>query len=317
MTSRILVTGGAGYIGSVLVPMLLSQGHTVLVLDNLMYGQTTLLDCFAFPDRFSFIKGDTRDDKLLDKIFKDFEPEYVFPLAAIVGAPACDNDPLTSMTVNVDGTIKVCYRQTGSSTPKVIFPNTNSGYGIGTEGIDCTEESPLRPISLYGRQKVEAEKSVLKRGDSIVLRLATVFGISPRMRLDLLVNDFVYRAVNDKYLILFEGHAKRNYIHIRDVARAFMHCMENFEVMKNQVYNLGLSDANLSKLELCEEIKKQITSFCFFEADIGEDPDKRNYIVSNRKIKNTGFNTQHSLCNGIAELIKGYQIVRNNKYTNI
>src|SRR3989338_4800671 len=296
--------------------MLLREGHEVVVLDNFMYGQSSLLDC-CNDKRLVIIRGDTRDKKLIDKIFKDHPPEYVFPLAAIVGAPACDKDSVASATTNIDGVMEVSQRWIGRRSPKIIFPNTNSGYGIGQENAYCTEDSPLNPISLYGRQKVEAEKLVMGRGDSIVLRLATVFGISPRMRLDLLVNDFVYRAVNDKYLILFEGHAKRNYIHIRDVARAFMHCMENFEVMKNQVYNLGLSDANLSKLELCEEIKKQIPGFYFFEADIGEDPDKRNYIVRNQKIKNTGFKSQHSLRDGIAELIKGYQIVRNNKYTNI
>ena len=314
--ARILVTGGAGYIGSIMVPMLLEAGHEVIVLDNFMYGQNSLLDC-CNDKKLVIIRGDTRSEKLIDQIFKDYSVEYIFPLAAIVGAPACDKDPATSMTTNIGGGMKVSQRWIGRRSPKIIFPNTNSGYGIGQENAYCTEDSPLNPISLYGRQKVEAEKLVMGRGDSIVLRLATVFGISPRMRLDLLVNDFVYRAVNDKYLILFEGHAKRNYIHIRDVARAFMHCMENFEVMKNQVYNLGLSEANLSKLELCQEIKKQIPNFCFFEADVGEDPDKRNYIVSNQKIKNTGFNTQHSLCDGIAELIKGYQVVRNNKYTNI
>ncbi len=314
--SKILVTGGAGYIGSVLVPTLLNEGHEVIVLDNFMYGQTTLLECFSYPDRFNLIRGDTRDEKLIDKIFKDYKPEYVFPLAAIVGASACDKDPVTSTTVNIGGVVEVCQKWVEDSTPKVIFPNTNSGYGIGQDSIYCTEEAPLNPISLYGRQKVEAEKLVLERGNSIVLRLATVFGISPRMRLDLLVNDFVYRALNDRYLVLFEAHFKRNYIHVRDVARAFLHCIKNFDQMKNQVYNVGLSNANLSKLELCQEIQKQIPSFYFHEASIGEDPDKRNYIVSNEKIESTGFKPQISLRDGIVELIKGYQVIRNNKYTN-
>lgn len=315
--SKILVTGSAGYIGSVLVPTLLNKGHTVIALDNLMYSQTTLLECFSYSDRFNFIRGDTRDEKLIDKIFKDYEPEYVFPLAAIVGAPACDKDPVTSTTVNIGGVMEVCQRWVGDSTPRVIFPNTNSGYGIGSDSIYCTEEAPLNPISLYGRQKVEAEKSVLERGNSIVLRLATVFGVSPRMRLDLLVNDFVYRALNDHYIVLFEAHFKRNYIHVRDVTRAFMHCMDNFDAMKNQTYNVGLSNANFSKLELCQEIQKQIPYFYFHEAPIGEDPDKRNYIVSNEKIEKTGFRPRYSLQYGITELIKGYQIVRNNRYTNI
>lgn len=313
--ARILVTGGAGYIGSILVPALLEKDHEVIVLDNFMYRQNSLLDC-CNNKNLIIIQGDTRDEKLIDKIFKDHPPEYVLPLAAIVGAPACNKDPTTSTTVNISGVMEVCQRWVGILTPKVIFPNTNSGYGISQEDV-CTEESPLNPISLYGRQKVEAEKSVLERGNAIVLRLATVFGTSPRMRLDLLVNDFVYRAVNDRYLILFEGHCKRNYIHVRDVARAFLHCIENFDVMKNQVFNLGLSNANLSKRELCQEIQKQIPDFYFCESPIGEDPDKRDYIVSNAKIKATGFKAQFSLQDGIAELIKGYQIVRNNQFTNI
>lgn len=315
--SKILVTGGAGYIGSVLVPMLLSEGHKVVVLDNLMYGQTTLLECFSYPDRFNFIRGDTRDEKLIDRIFKEHGHDYVFPLAAIVGAPACDKDLVTSTTVNIGGVMEVCQKWVDDLMPRVIFPNTNSGYGVGQSGIYCTEESPISPISLYGKQKVEAEKLVLERGNSVVLRLATVFGISPRMRLDLLVNDFVYRALNDRFVVLFEPHFKRNYIHVRDVARAFIHCMKNFEKMKGQVYNLGLSNANLSKWELCEEIQKQVPGFYFCESPIGEDPDKRNYIVSNEKIEGTGFKPQTSLQDGITELIKGYQIIRNNKYTNI
>lgn len=313
---RILITGAAGYIGSILVPMLLENGHEVIALDNFMYDQSSLLDC-CNNKNLIVVRGDTRDNKLIDRIFKDYEPEFIFPLAAIVGAPACDNDPTASTTVNVGGVMEVCQKWIGTRLPRVIFPNTNSGYGIGEDGVYYTEESPLNPISLYGRQKVEAEKAVLERGNSIVLRLATVFGISPRMRLDLLVNEFVYRAVNDRHLILFEGHFKRNYIHVRDIARVFMHCMVNFEKMKNQVYNVGLNNANLSKLELCKEIKKQVPNFYFHEAEIGQDPDKRNYIVSSQKLEDAGFKPQHSLQDGIAELIKGYQIIRNNNYTNI
>src|SRR3989344_6269513 len=314
--ARVLVTGAAGYIGSIMVPMLLQEGNEVVALDNFMYGQGSLLDC-CNDKKLVIIRGDTRDEKLIDKIFKDHSFEYVFPLAAIVGAPACDKDPVTSTTTNVGGVMEVSQRWIGTRLPKVIFPNTNSGYGIGQEGVYCTEDSPLNPISLYGRQKVEAEKSVLEIGNSIALRLATVFGTSPRMRLDLLVNDFVHRAVNDHYIVLFEPHFKRNYIHVRDVAQAFIHCIENFDAMRNQVYNVGLSNANLSKWELCEEIQKQIPNFCFFEAKIGEDPDKRNYIVSNAKIEATGFKPLHSLQDGIAELIQGYQVIRNNKYANI
>lgn len=314
--SRVLVTGGAGYIGSILVPMLLNEGHEVIVLDNFMYNQNSLLDC-CNDRKLVIVRGDTRDKKLINRIYKNYPIEYVFPLAAIVGAPACDKDPLASTTINVGGVIKVSQKFIKTRPPKVIYPNTNSGYGIGPEGMYCTEESPLNPISLYGRQKVEAEKSVLERGNSIVLRLATVFGTSPRMRLDLLVNDFVYRAVNDQYLVLFEAHFKRNYVHVRDVARVFMHCMANFERMKNQVYNVGINDANLSKLELCQEIKKQVPDFYFHEAEIGQDPDKRNYIVSSQKLTDTGFKPRYSLQDGIAELIKGYRVIRNNRYANI
>lgn len=314
---RILVTGGAGYIGSVLVPLLLARGKQVIVLDNFMYNQNSLLDC-CHNKNLTIIRGDTRDEKLVDKIYKEYHPvEYVIPLAAIVGAPACDKDPVTATTVNIGGVIEVSEKWNENKAVRVIYPNTNSGYGIGQEGIYCTEESPLKPISLYGRLKVEAEKAVLELGHSIVLRLATVFGVSPRMRLDLLVNDFVYRAITDRFVVLFEPHFKRNYIHVLDVAKAFIHCIDNFEKMRGQIYNIGLSEANLSKWELCQEIKKQVPDFYFVEAEIGEDPDKRNYIVSNAKIEATGFKARISLEEGIAELIRGYQIIKNNKFSNI
>jgi nucleoside-diphosphate-sugar epimerase len=236
-------------------------------------------------------------------------------LACITGAPACDKDPIAARTVNFEA-IKMIL-DLRSKQQMIIFPTTNSGYGIGLPGIYCTEETPLAPISLYGRLKVEAEKAVLDSGNSITLRLATGFGISPRMRLDLLVNDFVYRALTDRFIVLFEAHFKRNYIHVRDIAKVFIHCLNNFEIMKNEPYNVGLSDANLSKLELCQEIKKQIPSFYFIEAQIGEDLDKRNYIVSNEKIERTGFKAEISLQEGIAELIKGYQIIRRREYGNV
>lgn len=309
---RILVTGGAGYIGSVLVPMLLTKGHEVIVLDNFMYNQTSLLDC-CYSKNLEIIRGDTRDRKMINKIFdKYWFIDYVIPLAAIVGAGACDKDPIEARTINVDG-VKEVLR--GWAT-KIIFPNTNSGYGIGQKDKYCTEETPLNPISLYGRTKVEAEKMVLEHGNSIVLRLATVFGVSPRMRTDLLVNDLTQKAVLQNSVEIYEPHFNRNFIHIRDVARAFLHSMENFQTMKGQTYNLGLSDANLSKWELCEEIKKQIPTFNFSEG-IGEDPDKRDYIVSNAKIEATGFKPSTSLQEGIAELIKGYQVIYRNRFSNI
>lgn len=309
---NILVTGGAGYIGSVLVPMLLSNGYEVTVLDNFMYGQTSLLDCCYNP-HLKVINGDVRDNSLV-KNYVD-RSDAIIHLASIVGAPACNKDPVAAKSVIYDAVWNIILARKRNQW--IIYPNTNSGYGIGQEGILCTEETPLNPISLYGRLKVDAEKEILDTGNSVTLRLATVFGISPRMRLDLLVNDFVYRAVNDRFVILFEAHFKRNYIHVRDVARAFIHSLNNLETMNGQSYNVGLSDANLSKLELCEEIKKQIPDFYFHEAEVGEDPDKRNYIVSNEKIEKTGFKTEVSLQDGITELIKGYKIIRNNRFSNI
>src|SRR3989344_1569181 len=311
-SKSVLITGGAGYIGSVLVPMLLDAGYSVTVIDNFRYNQTSLLDCCSNP-RLTIIRGDARDRQLLEKHMKG--KDYIIPLACLVGAPLCEKLPEEARSVNLNA-IKLIL-ELRSPEQKIIFPNTNSGYGIGQEGMYCTEETPLRPISLYGQLKVEAEQCLLQAGNAISLRLATVFGTSPRMRLDLLVNDFVYRAVNDGYVVLFEADFKRNYIHVRDVARAFIHAMDNFEKMKNEPYNVGLSSANLSKLELCEEIKKQIPNFTFLVSPIGRDPDKRNYIVSNEKIEKTGFKPTISLKTGISELIKGYQIIKRNDFANV
>ncbi|MCX8082091.1 MAG: NAD(P)-dependent oxidoreductase [bacterium] len=309
---KILVTGGAGYIGSVLVPFFLEKGYEIIVLDNFMYNQTSLLDCCHFKN-LEIIRGDVRDKNLLKELIR--RVDIIFPLACITGAPACAKNPITAEEVNLNA-IKTIIKER-SKDQIIIFPTTNSGYGIGQEGIYCTEETPLNPISLYGRLKVEAEKAILDSGNSITLRLATVFGISPRMRLDLLVNDFVYRAVTDRSLILFQGHFKRNYVYIGDVAKVFLHCLTNFDKMKNQPYNFGLSNANLSKIELCQKIKEQIPDFYFVEAEVGEDPDKRNYIVSNEKIEKSGFKAEVSVEEGIKELIKGYQIIRKNQFTNI
>ncbi len=310
---KVLVTGGAGYIGSVLVPELLRAGHEVTVVDNFWYSQNSLLDVCNFKT-LTVLRGDARDEALMKKHIAG--KDFIIPLACIVGAPACDRDPVAARTINLEA-IQMILRLRGKSQ-KIIFPNTNSGYGRMAEGVAfCDETSPLDPVSLYGKLKVQAEKELLAAGNAITLRLATVFGVSPRMRLDLLVNDFVYRAVNDGAVVLFEAHFKRNYIHIRDVVRAFMHAMDNFEAMKNQTYNVGLSDANLSKAELCEAIKRQVPRFVFVESKIGEDPDKRNYVVSNAKIEKTGFKPQVSLDDGIAELVKGYQIVKRNHFANI
>jgi len=309
---KILVTGAAGYIGSVLVPVLLKEGHEIIAVDNFMYNQGSLLEC-CHDKKLTVIRGDVRDKELIPKCLKDVDA--IFPLACIVGAPACDRDPVTATTTNFDA-VKMLL-ELRSKDQVIIFPTTNSGYGVGQDGIYCTEKTPLNPVSLYGRLKVGIENVLLDDGNCISLRLATVFGISPRMRLDLLVNDFTYRAVTDRFIVLFESHFKRNYIHVRDVAKAFIHCLDNFNTMKNEPYNVGLSEANLSKLELCQEIQKQVPEFYFVEAEIGEDPDKRNYLVSNEKIEGTGFRPSSSLQIGIAELIKGYQIIGRNQFSNV
>lgn len=312
MSAKILVTGGAGYLGSVLVPVLLARGYTVTVLDSFMWRQASLADCCIQP-RFHVVRGDCRDEASLLALCRDVE--YVIPLAALVGAPLCAQDTVGAVTTNRDAILSLS--RILSPQQRIIIPITNSGYGVGEQGKYCTEETLMRPISLYGRTKVEAEAIVLGRGNAISLRLATVFGMSPRMRLDLLVNDFVYRAVKDRTLMVFEGQFKRNFIHIRDVARAFVHAIENFSELKNNAYNVGLSDANLSKLELCARIKTHLPAFVYTEAPCGEDPDKRDYIVSNEKIERTGFTPQYSLDDGIRELIKGYTIINNTLYSNV
>jgi nucleoside-diphosphate-sugar epimerase len=309
--TNILVTGGAGYLGSIIVPFLLQEGHSVVVLDNFLYRQNSLLECCALKN-FSIIRGDCRDRSTLEKSLQGVD--YIFPLAAMVGAPVCQADTLAARSTNLEAIRLLLTLR--SRNQRVIFPTTNSGYGIGEKGKYCSEETPLRPISLYGTTKVEAERAVLEAGNTITFRLATAFGMSPRMRTDLLVNDFVYRAVNDHVVVVFEGHVERNYIHVCDIARVFLHGIKNFETMQNQAYNVGLSDANLSKLELCAEIKKQLPNFIYLEAPVGEDPDKRDYIVSNEKIERTGFRPLYSLADGIQELMKGYTIIKNSQYGN-
>lgn len=304
MTETVLVTGGAGYIGSTLIPGLLAAGHPVTVLDNFMYGQVSLLDHCANPD-LTIVRGDCRDRQVLKTAL--LNADIVVPLAAIVGAPACDADPTAASSTNLDA-IRLLL-DLRSKSQKILFPNTNSGYGIGTKDEMCTEETPLRPISLYGRTKVQAEAAILDAGNAVCFRLATVFGASPRMRTDLLVNDFVYRAVRDRVIVVFEGHFRRNFIHVRDVARVFLYGIEHFETMHGEVFNVGLDDANLSKLELCARIQEYVPGFVYLEAPIGEDPDKRDYIVSNAKLAKTGFAPAISIDDGIRELVKAYRIL--------
>ncbi len=312
MSFQILVTGGAGYLGSVLVPALLAEGHRVTVIDSFLWKQNSLSHCCADLN-FDIVNGDVRSEETMRPLIA--KADIVIPLAALVGAPLCNKDPIAATTTNKDA-IAMMLRLMGREQ-RVLMPVTNSGYGVGEAGKYCTEESPLRPISRYGIDKVAAEKMVLEHGNAISFRLATVFGMAPRMRIDLLVNDFVYRAVNDRFVVLFEGHFKRNFIHIRDVARAFKHGIANFETMKGGPYNVGLSDANLSKIELCERIAAVVPGFVYLDAPIGEDPDKRDYIVSNAKIEKTGFAPAHSLDSGILELVKGYRMIRNSIFGNI
>lgn len=312
MSCNILVTGGAGYLGSIMVPELVRDGHKVTVLDNFMYKQSGL-NQLCYQPNFSVIRGDVRIEKTVLPLLK--KADIIIPLAALVGAPICSQDPVGAQTVNHDAILMMLKHI--SKDQRILMPTTNSAYGTSAAHSCCTEESPLRPISKYAIDKVEIEKKLMLHPNAISFRLATVFGMSPRMRLDLLVNDFVYRAVTDRFVVLFEGQFKRNYIHVRDVTRVFQHALAHFDTMKGQIYNVGLSDANVSKTELCQHIQKQLPDFVFLDAPVGKDPDQRNYLVSNEKIEATGFKPQVSLDMGIAELIKGYAMIRNTVYGNV
>ena len=312
MSYNILVTGGAGYLGSIMVPDLLQLGHKITVLDSFMYKQASLNHVCHHPN-FSVVKGDIRIESVMVPLIK--KTDIVIPLAALVGAPMCSQDPVGATTVNHDAIILML--KLLSKQQMVLMPTTNSAYGTGDKNNFCTEESALNPISIYAKEKVVIEKELMQRENAISFRLATVFGMSPRMRIDLLVNDFTYRAVYDRFVVLFESSFKRNYVHVRDVSRVFQHAIENFDKMKGQIYNVGLSEANVSKRELCEHIQKQVPDFVFLDAPVGKDPDQRNYIVSNAKIEATGFKPMYSLDAGISDLIKGYTMIKNTRYGNV
>ncbi len=312
MKQSVLVTGGAGYLGSVLVPALLAEGFRVHVLDNFMYRQNSLAQCCA-NECFSVTNGDTRQEDVVRPLLA--KADIIIPLAALVGAPICKKDPVGASSTNLYAIKQIV--QLASEDQQILMPITNSGYGVGEKDKYCTEDSTFRPLTLYGRDKVAAEQIVLGRKNSISFRLATVFGMAPRMRIDLLVNDFVYRAVNDRFIVLFEAHFRRNFIHVADVARVFLHGIRQFESMRGMPYNVGLDKANLSKWELCEEIRKHVPDFTFLEAPVGEDPDKRDYVVSNTRIAATGYKPVHSLGDGIIELIKGFAMIKNTVHGNV
>jgi len=316
--NNILITGGAGYLGTILVEKLLKSSeelniNKITVYDNLMYKQEGLFPLCA-NEKLEFVYGDVRDQ---NKLKKYLNVDFIFPLAGIVGFPACDRDKKLAEDVNANQ-IDFIVRNTSQDT-KIILPNTNSGYGIGENDAFCTEKTRLNPISTYGVTKCLGERYALDSNRAISLRLATVFGTSYRFRKDLLVNDFVLKALTDKYIVLFESHFKRNYIHVRDVSEVFVRMLQNFNFYKGEVFNVGLSDANLSKLELCEKIKQYVPDFVIKQDEFAKDQDKRNYIVSNEKLENTGWRPKYNLDYGIKELIKSYRIIvnSNTKYTNL
>jgi len=310
---KILVTGGAGYLGSVLTEILLNRGYQVTVLDNLTYKQTSVSP-FAYNKNFKFILGDVTNETLLKSLVE--QHDVIIPLAAIVGMPACKAQPELTVKVNYEQIKNIT--KWVSKNQMILIPNTNSQYGSSTEVI--TEESPFKPLSLYAETKCNAEKTILDSGNGIALRLATVFGMSYRMRMDLLVQDFVYKAVTDGYLVLFESHYIRNYIHVRDIANTFLFMIKNYEKCNNNAFNVGLSSANCTKLELANKIKQFVPDLVIVENNFKQDFDQRNYMVSNAKIESKGWKPQFTLEDGIQELIQGYQLItkfKNKDFTNL
>ena len=302
---KILITGGAGYLGSVITGKMLNEGHEVIVLDKLIFNQVSLLNYTSNPN-FKFIHGDVRNESLLERLCN--ECDVIIPLAAIVGFPACATEPELANEINFKQIVNIV-KYCNNKNKKILYPNTNSGYGLGVGQLECDEESPLTPISVYGQTKCEAENFLRSSTNAIIFRLATVFGVSPRMRTDLLVNDFTYKAITDKYIVVFEKSFKRNFIHIQDVANVFLFMLNNYDKYKSEVFNVGLSTANLSKQELLEKIQEHVKNFAVSYNDFYEDPDKRNYIVSNTKVESTGWKPEWDLDKGIEELIMAYQMI--------
>jgi len=310
---KILITGGAGYIGSTLTDLLLFNNYDVTVIDNLMYDQISLLHV-CNNKKFKLIQGNVMDYVVNPEFMGEFD--IIIPLAAIVGASACNKHKYLATEVNFTQIKHIVDNL--KSNQKLIMPNTNSQYGSSADII--TEESSFNPHTHYARTKCDAENYILSHGNGVCLRLATVFGSSSRMRTDLLVNDFVYKSIVDGYLVLFESHFKRNYIHVRDIAQTFLFVIKNYDVMRGGAYNAGLSSANLSKMELALKIKNHIPNLIIKTEEFRKDVDKRNYIVSNKKLEKLGWKAEYSLDDGIRELIYGFKMIinaNNKKFTNI
>ncbi|MEJ7783517.1 MAG: NAD(P)-dependent oxidoreductase [Solirubrobacteraceae bacterium] len=312
MNAKVLVTGAAGYIGAVLCEHLLDAGYDVTGVDNLTFGEPALFHLCANP-HFDFVFGDIRDEALMRPLVA--KADVIIALAAVVGAPACARDPETTRAVNLEAMRSL--NRWRSPQQLLIYPNTNSGYGTKSGDSFCTEDTPLEPVSLYGQTKVEAELELLQTDNVITLRLATVFGTSARMRLDLLVNHFVHAAVTDGYIVIFEKDFRRNFIHIRDVADAYLHCIDNADAMVGRAYNAGLDTANISKEQLALKIKEHVPSFYLHFSEFGTDPDKRNYVVSNERLREAGFEAQRSLDDGIVELLKAYRLLGRGRFANV